>query len=325
MGALLRIVGWIVLGMIAYIAVGGAMSALAGSPHPRGKFYDIGGGRRLHMVCAGPARGDGPTVLFEAGAFGFSADWGVVQERLAAQGVRSCAYDRAGLGFSDPGPAPRDGLAIVGDLEKLLAVSGERGPFILCGHSMAGLHVRLFAARNPAKVAGIILVDATTPEAMDTPMVRQFVGQFANLSRLAAWGAQGGLFKPLAGTGLADKIGLDGAAAAEKRWAFAHGAHNAWAAEEVRQWPLTAKEAREAGPLNPDWPVAVITAGAANGRAGWKDVQTAPARASHHGFVEHVNGAGHATLLGVAHADEIIRGINHVRGAISAEAAPVGA
>ena len=116
----------------------------------------------------------------------------MVQSRLAEQGVRSCAYDRAGLGFSDPGPMPRDGLAIVSDLEKLIALSGERGPFILCGHSMAGLHMRLFAARNPSLVAGLVMVDATTPESMDTPMVKQFVGQFANLSRLAAWGARAG-------------------------------------------------------------------------------------------------------------------------------------
>ena len=47
--------------------------------------------------------------VFESGAFGFSADWQVVQD-MAAKGVRSCAYDRAGLGFSDPGPQPRDGL-----------------------------------------------------------------------------------------------------------------------------------------------------------------------------------------------------------------------
>ena len=301
------------------------MSAVTGNPKPRGSFVDVGGGRGMHMVCAGPAKGDGPTVLFEAGAFGFSADWGVVQPRLAKQGVRSCAYDRAGHGFSDPGPMPRDGLAIVSDLEKLIALSGERGPFILCGHSMAGLHMRLFAARNPSLVAGLVMVDATTPESMDTPMVKQFVGQFANLSRLAAWGARGGLFKPLMGTGFADKIGLEGAAQAEKRWAFASGKHNQWAAEEVRQWPLTAQEAREAGQLNPDWPVAVITAGADTGRAGYKTLQTAPARASHHGFVEHVGGAEHATLLGTAFADEIVRGINHVRGAIAAEAAPVGA
>ena len=102
----------------------------------------------MHLICEGP-KGAGPTVLFEAGAFGFSADWGVVQEQLAAQGLRACAYDRAGMGLSDPGPQPRDGLAVVGDLERLLAAAHEKGPFILVGHSMAGLYLRLFANRNP--------------------------------------------------------------------------------------------------------------------------------------------------------------------------------
>lgn len=318
MGLIVKLLAGIILTLIAYVAVGGAMTAIAGNPKPRGQLYDIGGGRRLHMVCAGPVRTDGPAVLLEAGAFGFSADWGVVQDKLAAQGLRSCAYDRAGLGFSDPGPQPRDGLSVAEDLEKLLAVSGERGPFILVGHSMAGLRLRIFAARNPAEVKGVVLVDATTPEAMDSKVVQHFVGQFSNLSRLAAWGAGAGLFKPLVYTSLGDKIGLTGAAKAEKRWAFAHGAHNYWAAEEVREWPLASQQARAAGAFPSELPVAVITAGAEGGgpRSGWKSVQAAPARASRHGYVEHVAGAAHATLLGYAYADAIVRGVDHVRDAI---------
>lgn len=208
MGLLSKLVAGFVLVLIVYVAVGGAMTAIAGNPKPRGQLYDIGGGRRMHMVCAGPAKADGPTVLLEAGAFGFSADWGVVQDKLAAKGIRSCAYDRAGLGFSDPGPKPRDGLAVEDDLEKLLAAAGEKGPFILCGHSMAGLRLRLFAARNPGMVKGVVLVDATTPEAMDNKVMRGFVQTFSNLSRLAAVGAGAGLFKPLVYTSYGDKIGL---------------------------------------------------------------------------------------------------------------------
>ena len=117
----------------------------------RGERFSIGDDRRLRAVRAGPARSDRPLVVLEAGAFGFSADWAAVQARLADQGVRSLAYDRAGLGYSDPGPEPRDSLAIAVDLERLLASIGETGPLILCGHSMAGLHVRLFAARNPGR------------------------------------------------------------------------------------------------------------------------------------------------------------------------------
>jgi pimeloyl-ACP methyl ester carboxylesterase len=317
MGLILRVLAGIVLVLIAYVALGGAMTAMTGAPTPRGQLYDIGGGRRLHMICAGPAKTDGPTVLLEAGAFGFSADWGVVQDRLAARGVRSCAYDRAGLGYSDPGPKPRDGLAVEADLEKLLAAAGEKGPFILCGHSMAGLRLRLFAARNPTLVKGVVLVDATTPEAMENKVMQHFVQTFSNLSRLAAFGAQAGLFKPLVYTQYGDKIGLSGPAKAEKRWAFANGRHNYWAAEEVRDWPLAAEQARAAGAFSPDLPVAVVTAGAESGgvRASWKAIQSAPAKASRQGYVDHVPGAAHATLLGLDHADAIVRAVEHVRAA----------
>jgi pimeloyl-ACP methyl ester carboxylesterase len=303
-----------VLAVLAYIAVGGAVAALAGPPRMRGEMVDVGGGRRMHLVCEGP-RGAGPTVLFEAGAFGFSADWGVVQERAAAQGMRTCSYDRAGLGLSDPGPQPRDGLAVVGDLETLLEAAHEDGPFILVGHSMAGLYLRLYANRNPNKVAGVVLVDATTPEAIDDPGVRNFETQFDRASQLAAFGARMGLYAPLAGTWFGDKIGLTPTASAEKRRAFASATHNRWAAAEVREWIPTAEEARAGGDFNPDWPVAVVVAGPAHSRAGYKALQFEPARRSRHGYTEAVDQAGHATLLGVKFADHVVRAIEFVRDA----------
>src|ERR1700722_977664 len=105
------------------------MTALQPRLKMRGERVDIGG-RRLHLICEGP-KGASPMVVFEAGAFGFSADGAVVQDKLAAKGFRACNYDRAGLGLSDPGPEPRDGVAITGDLEKLLAAAHEPGPYIL--------------------------------------------------------------------------------------------------------------------------------------------------------------------------------------------------
>jgi len=275
-------------------------------------MVDIGDDRRLHLVRAGPSRTIGPTVLLEAGAFGFSADWAAVQEILAGQGVRSLAYDRAGLGFSDPGPAPRDSMAVAKDLEILLRVTAEDGPLILCGHSMAGLHLRLFASRNRARVAGIVLVDATTPEAMDAPLTSQMVGHFGRFSQLAAWGARMGLFRPLARTRLGDAIGLGGAPGDEKRWAFALASHNHWAAEEVVQWSASADQARGAEAFDPEWPVAVVLAGHPHGLANLTDVQTAPARASRHGFIESAAGASHATVLSGAYADAVVRGVDHV-------------
>lgn len=291
------------------------------SPKPRGRLIGIGGGRRLHAVRAGPQAGAGPLVLLEAGAFGFSADWAAVQAKLSAKDVSSLAYDRAGLGFSDSGPAPRDSLAIVRDLEALLAAIGETGPLILCGHSMAGLHVRLFAARNPGRIAGLVLVDATTPEAMDSKVLSGLVGHFGRATRLAAWGAEAGLLGMLAGP-LGDAIGLEGQPAVEKRWAFAHAGHNRWAAQEAAAWAASARQGREAGGLDRDWPVAVILAGARGQRGGLTAVQSTPALVSHHGVVEHVVGATHATLLGNLYADAIVRGVDHVRAAAMATRDP---
>jgi pimeloyl-ACP methyl ester carboxylesterase len=268
----------------------------------------------MRLICEGPAAGTGPTILFEAGAFGFSADWGAVQESLTKSGQRSCAYDRAGLGQSDPGPGPRDASAIVGDLEKLLTLANEPGPYIYVGHSMAGVYARLFTARNADKVVGVVLVDAASPEATAIPQVAKFVGAFATASRVASWGASTGLFKPLSGTRLGDKIGLPPAASAEKRRAFASGIHARTAANEVAQWPQSAKQAASAGQYAPTLPVMVVTAGPAEGaRKQWKDLQAAPALASQYGVAINVPEASHTSVLGPLHNGAILQAIAQVR------------
>ena len=289
------------------------MPAKSAPPTPRGRMIDIGAGRTLRAVIEGPADSFQPLVILEAGAFGLAADWAAVQAKLARKGIRSLAYDRAGLGFSRPGPEPRDGAAVRHDLERLLARVSEHGPFVYCGHSMAGLHARLFVAGDPGRVVGVVLVDATTPEAMESRAVSGLVEHFARASRLAAWGAGAGLLAPFSGTPLGDFIGLEGAAGAEKRWAFASASHNHWAAREVESWPDTARQGREAGPFDPKLPVAVILAGGPAPVAGFRAVQAAPAHASKRGFIDQVHGASHATMLNDDFADAVVRGIDHVR------------
>ncbi len=296
----------VVLLLLAWIAMGGAMTAVTGPFKPRGERVDIGG-RHMRIVCAGPP-GPGPTVIMEAGAFGLAADYGAVQASLAAKGIRSCAYDRAGMGWSDPGPGPRDSRAIVSDLEALLAAKGEDGPFIVMGHSMAGLHVRLFAARNAERVTGLVLVEATTPEAMANVGTQRFVNVFVPLSNTAAALASVGALKPLMGR--ADRIGLPAEAAAEKRRAFASGRHNRTAAAEVRNWARSAQEAAAAAPYRPEWPVAVIVAG--NRGETIDGARGAPAKAARHGFFEAVSGAGHASVLGDRMNAAVVRGVEFV-------------
>jgi pimeloyl-ACP methyl ester carboxylesterase len=280
-------------------------------PDPRGAMVDIGG-RRLHVVRAGPEAGAGPLVLLEAGAFGFSADWAAVQAGLARRGFASLAYDRAGLGLSDPGPLPRDGAAIGADVEALLARVVPNGPLILCGHSMAGLHVHRLAARLRERIAALVLVDAATPQSMNSKLVSVAVAQFAGLSRLAAWGAGAGLLRPLATTPLGDRIGLAGEVGDHKRWAFADATHNSAAADEVAQWPAIARQALEAGALDPAWPVAVILAGPADVRSALKTLQTAPAHASRRGSVDHLAEANHASMLAAPHSEIIVAAVERV-------------
>jgi len=296
--------------LLSYIAVGGLVSA-SGAPKPRGQLVEIEPGRKLRLVCEGP-RSDRPVVWLEAGAFGFAADWGATQEALTAAGWRSCAYDRAGMGFSPKGPSPRDGIAIVTDFEKLVAASGEPGPYILVGHSMAGLRLREYAGRNPDKIAGIVLVDAATPETAQDPRMQGFIKAFSSASKWAARGASIGLYKPLVHTRLGDKIDLPPAAKAEKGWAFANGRHNRVSAEEVGLWKQASDQAALQPQFDPKWPVAVVTAGPVAGREDRKAMQALPATKSRHGLVDHVEAATHTLLIGRRFADHIVRAVAFV-------------
>jgi pimeloyl-ACP methyl ester carboxylesterase len=109
----------------------------------------------INFRCEGTGR---PTVLLESGWAATSMAWTKVQA-LVAPKRRVCAYDRAGYGYSDPGPEPRDGAAIVRDLDEALLAARITGPFILVGHSAGGLYVRLFADRRPRDVIGMVLAD----------------------------------------------------------------------------------------------------------------------------------------------------------------------
>lgn len=273
----------------------------------RGDRIDIGG-RSLRVVRAGPASG-GPLVVCEHGAFGCAADWAVVQEKLSARGLRSLAYDRAGLGHSDPGPEPRDGRAINDDLEALLAALGETGPILLVGHSMGGLMVRLFALERTHALLGLVLVDAVTPEALTLPGGPTAVRAFGRVLQLVSHGARVGLMHPVSLVS-GNMIGLPGAAGAEKRRIHASAPHAHGAAAEVMQWPATSRMAGAAD-LAADIPISVVTAGDGKARARIKAIQEGPANRSRSGYIEHVTASNHANLLGPRFAEAILRGIDH--------------
>jgi len=115
------------------------------------------GGFRLNLRCEGEGS---PVVVLDAGAGDTLGTWDWVAPAVRKL-TRVCAYDRAGLGRSDRGPSPRNSERIVTELRQLLARARIPPPYVLVGHSFGGLNVRLYAARNPLDVAGLVLVDAT--------------------------------------------------------------------------------------------------------------------------------------------------------------------
>lgn len=285
------------------------MTVGAMSGPSRGEWVDIGG-RRLRVVRAGPSEG-GPLVVMECGAFGCAADWYRVQEALAGLGIRSLAYDRAGLGLSDPGPDPRDGRAIADDLEAMLGRLEDPAPLVLAGHSMAGLFLRVLAPRVRDRLVGLVLVDAVTPEAVDHPAAARMIDGFRRAMFLLDRVADLGVMQPwslVAG----DRIGLPPEISREKRRIYASASHARASAREVQQWLETAAQGRIEGPFDPDLPVAVVTAGAVPLPGDLQAIQNAPALASRAGHVDRVEGARHASLLGPRYASRVVRGITHV-------------
>lgn len=306
---LLKAVAVLVLLACLASAWGGIVSLQVKRPALRGELVDIGG-RRLRIVCEGP-RSSRPLVVLESGIYGFASDWGEVQKGLAANGWRSCAYDRAGLAFSDPGPAPRDSDAIARDLDALLKAHGEAGPIILVGHSMAGLHTRLFAYRHPGVVRGLVLVDAVSPDSVKSPYGRRMLAFFRQLARGGGVFTTLGLAKPF--TALADAIGLRGPAHEEKVFFFGRVGHNRWAAAEAKVALPSALQVLKAGSLDPNLPVGVVTEGPeALLRTDWGRERIAPAKAARQGFFENIPTATHASMLGKDHAAVIVRMIERV-------------
>jgi pimeloyl-ACP methyl ester carboxylesterase len=148
---------------------------------PPGVFIDVGG-HRLHATCAGHGS---PVVLLESGIAASSLSWAVVQPESATF-TRACAYDRAGLAWSDPPSCPRTFERILDELASVLAYLAPHGRYVLVGHSFGSFVVRAHAARHPDRIAGIVLVDPAVEWLTPTPERGRLLWGGRHLSRVGA-------------------------------------------------------------------------------------------------------------------------------------------
>ena len=159
---------------LAAVAVAGSSSSNAIARHrfwatnpPPGAFYNVNG-HPMHMNCTGSGS---PTIILDSGLGNDALIWGGVQPELSRT-TRVCSYDRAGFGWSEALPAPRDADHIAVELHELLHQANVTGPIVLMGHSIAGLYMRDYASRYPEDVAGMVFVDVSTPLQGENPALK---------------------------------------------------------------------------------------------------------------------------------------------------------
>lgn len=165
-------------------------------PIPPGRLVSIGS-HRLHLLCAGHGS---PAVVFDAALGASSLSWSLVHPQIARI-TQACVYDRAGFGWSEGGPLPRTAGRIADELRSLLRQAGIPPPYLLVGHSFGGLVMRLFAARHPDDVAGLVLIEPAIPDewVVLSPEKRALVDRGTRLCGIGARAARLGVARVVAG------------------------------------------------------------------------------------------------------------------------------
>lgn len=153
----------LLLAVVAFFALicgmGGQPQATEVSAKPLGRLVSVGQ-HSLHLYCIGSGS---PTVVLEAGLGGNHLDW-IRTQPLIGKITQACSYDRAGYGWSEPGPKPRTAERIASEFGSLLRSAGINGPIVLVGHSFGGMLSLYYTGRHPSQVVGLILVDSMHPD-----------------------------------------------------------------------------------------------------------------------------------------------------------------
>jgi pimeloyl-ACP methyl ester carboxylesterase len=240
-------------------------------------------------------------VILEAGLGGSSVSWGFVQPEVA-RFTRVCSYDRAGLGYSDPGPSPRTARRIARELARLLDRSAIEGPVVLVGASAGGFSARVFASEHPERAAGLVLVDAShEDQETDIPRIAHFVPFLSSLGVLRLLGVSFGRSPASLPPPVRDFA---------RATSFRAAGHRT-AADEIIHIRDTVAEVR-ATRRQLNIPVVVVTAGRGTD-AVWRDLQRDQVSLSSRSCQTIAEQAGHVVAL-----DEPEAVVNAIRATVDA-------
>ena len=283
-----------VIAVTALAAVGGGFHTVsqsidqASAESLPGQLIDVGD-HRLYLSCTGSGE---PTVILEPGLGETSAAWGWIAPTVAAH-TRVCVYDRAGRGRSEPSPAPQDGEQIATDLHTLLDRAGITGPLVMVGHSLGGLYVLDYANRYPQQVAGMVLLDSSSPTAFQSlPDYPAFYDMFTTAT---------GLFPGLARLGVTQLVNSSSHAelpSQARRQARADSSTAGQARSQRDELAMAPTMMAQAGAVTTlgNLPLAVLTA-PVDAQTGWLTAQADLAALSGNSTHLIVAGATHEALL----------------------------
>ena len=271
---------------------------------PPGKIITVNG-RRMHIRSIGAGR---TTVVLETGLGGISSGWAWIQPEIA-KFARVISYDRLGLGWSEPGKGAVTARRIAGQLHDLLRVAGEKGPYVLVGHSMGGLFIRKFAELYAGEVVGMVLVDACHPDQyVRSSAIRKHMQAGFTMLRKIQLPAMFGFIR-LTNYLKSQADGLPPRARAEAEAFLSSFRHLRSAQAEASAWDTICDEVRDTKDLG-DKPLAVLRADSSS-LAGGQQLQEELTSLSSRGKLHLVEGSEHVTL--VTHKEYAISVVEAIR------------
>jgi pimeloyl-ACP methyl ester carboxylesterase len=269
-----------------------------------GRLVNVAG-KRLHFQESGCGS---PTVLLETGLGGMSCAWGWIQPEVA-RFARVVSYDRPGLGWSDPEPHYPSAWSRVATLHAALAQAGIGGPYLLVGHSMGGMLVRVFHHLFPEEVAGVLLIDAAHPDQhLKSPAIGRHMSSGFRMLRNVQPLAKIGYLR-LSDFFASQAEGLPQKELCQARSFLCAEGHLRQANREAIHWDELCAEVRVTGSLG-DKPLTVLSAGK-GALPGGAEMQRDLARLSSKSREVVVDGADHVTL--VTHREHALKVVAEIR------------